>query len=335
MEKIPNFKIIGSGSEEEKAKVEDTLEKRLYDNRGFISERDIDRLKALEYPKGDVEHAAINFSNRYTSALLERAGIPNFDILANNYFIMPNDEYLKVADPDSNATAFTLRKVTALNALKVRSKPLFIAMVILHETTHLKSFLSVELSEGEKAEDKSLFRDGVIVYSSEKKDEEAGFSHSHFKGLQEAIIANLEKRAFSEMSKLPELQDEIARLNTPEILEKRKKISEKKKIPIEDILWVSDTTEDYNWVAYPRTRFVLDYVCDEIQKEFSDEYKSSEEVFQEFSNAQFNGNLMTIARLVDGAFGKGSFRILGNMDTDANSAALCMETLKKLRLQKA
>ena len=60
---------------------------------------------------------------------------------------------------------------------------------------------------------------------------------------------------------------------------------------------------------------------------------NADEVFQEFSNAQFNGRLMTIARLVEGTFGKGSFRILGNMDTDSNSATLCLETLKKLRLQ--
>jgi len=326
------LRIIGDGSEEEKTKVENSIEKRLNDSRSFVPENELDRLHSVEYKKGEVEKSAINFSNKYTANLLKQAGVPNFDIPGNNYYFLPNEEYNRVSDSGGNATANPSKKIIALNSLKVGGKPLFMALVVLHETIHLKSFLSIELNKDEEVKDKSTFREGVVVHSAKTKDEEAGFSHSHFLGLQEAIIANLEKRALSEISKLPELQDEIDRLNKPEVLEKKKKIAEKRKISIEDIVWVSDTTEDYNMISYPRTRAVLDYVCDEIQKKFPEQYKNADKVFQEFSNAQFNGRLLTIARLVEETFGEGSFRILGNMDTDPNSAALCLEKLKKLRL---
>jgi hypothetical protein len=50
-------------------------------------------------------------------------------------------------------------------------------------------------------------------------------------------------------------------------------------------------------------------------------------------NAHFTGRLLEIGRLVEKTFGKESFRILGNMDTDGKSAVLCFETLKKMCLR--
>jgi hypothetical protein len=334
MEKVHNFNIVGSESDSEREKITNELNNRLNNSRSLIPEKELDRLKATEYPKGPLETAAISFANEYSNLLMRQAGVESHNIPTDNYYVLPKGEYSRITDSDdSSGFAFIPKKAILINALECNGKPLKMALVILHETLHCKSFLSMELKSDESDSEHKVHREGVAVKSSIKNDKEKGFKHEHFRGLHEAIIANLEKRALFEMSKLPELQDEIARLNTPEMIEKKKKISERRKISAEDLVWVSDVSEDNNFISYPRSRFVLDYICDEIQKQFYNQYKNPEEVFQEFSNAQFNGELLTIARLVGATFGEDSFRILGNMDTDANSAALCLETLKKLRLK--
>jgi len=45
----------------------------------------------------------------------------------------------------------------------------------------------------------------------------------------------------------------------------------------------------------------------------------------------FTGRLLPVARLVEGTFGEGSFRLLGNMTTEKQSGILHLESFKKLR----
>lgn len=112
----------------------------------------------------------------------------------------------------------------------------------------------------------------------------------------------------------------------------RKNLAEKRKIPEDDFIWVGKRGEnDYETFPYQKPRQVLEYVCAEIQKEFTDLYENADDVFKEFLKANFTGRLLPIARLVDGTFGEGSFRILGNMKHEKESAVLTLETLKKAR----
>ena len=78
---------------------------------------------------------------------------------------------------------------------------------------------------------------------------------------------------------------------------------------------------------------MLEYVCSEIQKQFPDKYQSIEEVFKEFLKANFTGQLLGIARLVEQTFGEGSFRLLGNMTEDKSSAVLYLDSLRKARIK--
>src|SRR3989344_2476044 len=111
-----------------------------------------------------------------------------------------------------------------------------------------------------------------------------------------------------------------------------KEEGEKIESPEDDIIWVDKKNKnDWETVPYLQQRDVLNYVCAEIQKQFPDEYKSADDVYKTFLNAHFTGRLLPLARLVEETFGEGSFRLLGNMDTDRQSGILHLESLKKAR----
>ena len=153
-------------------------------------------------------------------------------------------------------------------------------------------------------------------------------------GLHEAIVSSQEKRLLNKLLELPALAKEKEWLMSDEAKELRKKLAEKKEIPENDIIWVGKKEED-DWesVFYLQHRRVLDYVCDEIQKQFPDQYQNAEDVFKEFLKAHFTGQLLSVARLVEKTFGKGSFRLLGNMGKENESAVLHLESLKKERIR--
>ena len=46
----------------------------------------------------------------------------------------------------------------------------------------------------------------------------------------------------------------------------------------------------------------------------------------------FSGRFLPLARLVEKTFGKGSFRILGDMDDTEESARECLKILQELNL---
>ncbi|MFZ2072547.1 MAG: hypothetical protein WAV10_02630, partial [Minisyncoccia bacterium] len=123
-------------------------------------------------------------------------------------------------------------------------------------------------------------------------------------------------------------------LESDEAKELKKKLSDKKKIPEDDIVWIGNKGEnDWEIITYMRQREVLNFVCAEIQKQFPDQYQSADEVYKVFLNAHFTGKLLELARLVDGTFGEGSFRLLGNMTVDKESGVLTYEALKKARIR--
>lgn len=113
--------------------------------------------------------------------------------------------------------------------------------------------------------------------------------------------------------------------------------AQKEKITEDDIMLIFNKNKKDFIIAeksYREQRQTLDYVCSEIQKEFSDQYKSIDDVFKEFLKANFTGQLLTIGRLVEETFGKGSSRILGDMGMDSKSAILTLEILKIIRAKK-
>ncbi len=333
MEKIPDLRIVGDASEEAKAKERQTIEARLTDHVASLSETEQKALERLEYPKSPEELSLIDFANEESNRLRAEAGVESYDIPYANYHIIPPESYKKI-DPEGNssATSRVTEQGMVFRADYFRGNLVYFGSVAFHETLHLKSHVTFEVSEKDKKIKSTIYRQGVTVRATQKKGLNSEY-HSHFDGLHEAIVSAQEKISLSNMMQLPVLQTERERLSSEEAVKLKKIISEKKDIPLDDIIWVGEKENEYETISYSRQRAVLRYVCEEIQKDFSDQYQTPEDVYKEFLKAQFTGQILPIARLVEGAFGEGSFRLLSNMKTDKESGVLTLEALKKERIR--
>lgn len=330
MEKGPEIRVIGNANAEQKEDAKKKIEQLLFNHFESLDPDARDQLEKFEYPKSATEVAAIDFANKETDELMKEAGIEPYDIPAENYHIVPPELYRKAAG-GGTATAFTTKQGILFDSQDFRGNPVFFGSVVLHETLHLKAHLSIEVGEEEGKVDTTHHRVGVSIKALQKHGY-SGKYHEHFEGLHEAIVSTQQKKSFVKLIELPELSKEKEWLLSDKAKELRKELAEKKGIPEDDIVWIGEKgKDDWERVTYAQQRMVLEYVCSEIQKQFPDQYKNTDEVFKEFLKSHFTGQLLPIARLVEKTFGEGSFRLLGNMGTDGSNGVLCFESLKKAR----
>ena len=331
MEKGPKIRIIGRASAEKKEQTRGKIEQALFSHFESLSPREIEQLKKFEYPKSEKELALINFANEETSRLMQEAGIEPYDIPAENYHIIPPELYKKVAGDDGIAVTFNTRQGMFFNAEHFRDNSINFGIAALHESLHLKAHLSMEIQEESDKVSETLYREGVTIRALQSHFYH-GKDHQHFAGLNEAIVAETEKRLLAKLLDHPELTAEKKWLMSDEAKEMKRKLVEKIEIPEDDIIWIGKKgNDDWEAVSYPRQRDVLSYVCAEIQKQFPNEYQSADDLYKIFLKAHFTGQLLPLGRLVEKTFGEESFRLLGNMDTDSESGVLHLESLKKMR----
>lgn len=333
MENKPEFRIVGNAPEEKKEAVKEELIRRLFDNFNELPQECKEKLRKLECPKSDKELVLIDFADKFTNNLMMKAGVGPYNIPSDNYRIIPPELYEEFAEPTNEnemGSAHYSRQGLLFNAKFCRRNPLDFGALALHETLHLKGGLTQEVGEYNGNEEKTVFTAGISALSSQKTDHDKR-EHRHHKGLDEAIVTRAEKMAYHEILRIPILAEEKKWMESDEAKEKIKKIAITANRPEDDIIFVERDSDQKNLFAYYRQRQVLDLLCGEIQKDNPDKYKSTEDVFGEFLRAHFTGKLIAIVKLVDGSFGEGGFRILGNMDETNQSGVLHFETMKMLR----
>jgi hypothetical protein len=264
---------------------------------------------------------------------MEEAGIEQYNVSEKNLHIIPPELFKKIDDDErTTAITFNAKKAILLNAQYFRNNPVNFGIVALHEMLHLKAHLSLEVEEDGEKWKSTPYREGVTIKALQRYGFHGKY-HEHFSGLHEAIVAETEKRFLSKLLDRPELAKEKKWLMSDEAKEIKKQLAEEKEISEDDIVWVSKDKKDCETISYSEQRNVLNYVCDEVQKQFPDKFKDANKVYKVFLNAHFTGRLLELGRLIEKTFGKGSFRLLGNMDTHRGSAILHLESLKKARIR--
>jgi hypothetical protein len=326
MERGPKIRVVGKGSDEKKEQAKREIIQALFNHFQSLSPGEQKLLRKFEYPKSEIELALINFANKETSILMQEAGLEPYDIPPENYHLIPPDIYERFAgETGSRGLASHTKQGVLLNAKYLRNNPVYFGSTVLHETLHLKSHFSVKLKEKNDVEH---YRVGISSFGYR------GGEHEHFRGLHEAIIAETQKRLLKKMLELPELEKEKNWLESDEAKAAKKKLAEEKQIAEDDIIWIDkNDINDWQAIEYSEQRAVLAYLCSEIQKEFSEQYKNPDDVYKLFLKAHFTGRLLEIAKLVEKTFGKGSFRMLGNMTDDPQSGILHLESLRKARMR--
>jgi hypothetical protein len=332
MEKLPNLDVIGNASEEEKWKF---VKRRTHiftnqlESEGLSPEKKRS-VEEANFPKSPEQISILNFINEETNKLMVELGIEPFDVPPENFYILPDTNLKELTDSKTGAYEDESQAVGLTYHL--RSSLFRFAYVSYHEMLHFKARQVSEVYKNENKVKNQTYRHGVRAYSTSKKDAEGNW-HAHFVGLDEAIVGRQEKLFLSCLLDLPELAEEKVRQNTEEYKLARRKIAEEEKLPEDEINWIDPLdNKKWNGCGYYYLRRVLEYVCEEIAKEFSDMYEDKEAVFREFLKANFNGNLLTIGRLIEKTFGEGSFRDLGDIKTEGGQTAnLILEKLGKMR----
>jgi hypothetical protein len=305
----------------------------------------IEKITALEYQKSPKEIRIINIANQLTSNLMKECGVEPYDIPVENVHILPPELYKDITKLSFIACSELSKGALLFNALEFRNNPLFFCSVLTHELLHLKAYLSIEVNEEVNESDVSdknkvivtPRRQGVSVHSTKKIGPQP-----YFDGLHEAIVAETQKRLLPKILELEDFKEEREWLNSDDAKrikkEDTKKYAKKNNIPEEDIpeleediIWISKLDHKVYRNSYFYQRKVLKYICEEIQKQFPDEFKNPDDVFKLFLKAHFTGNILEIGRRVAKTFGKLSLQALGMMGTDDGSARKCLRYLKTAR----
>lgn len=333
MEHEPDFKTIGKASDETKEEVKKTFKKLLCHHLESLPPELKDLFEKNDLPKTEQEIALIDLANEETYKLMQKVGARRpYKIPRENIHILPNNIYQELTQSEKSAGAtITSWQAIILNEYQVRRNPVYFVHIVAHELLHLKGYFCLEVQEKQNGVHITPYREGLKVISSQRNWFEKGY-HSHFRGLEEALVSETTKKILKKMINHSLLKKEKEWLMSEEAKEKIKQIARKTNTVEDDIFWLNPQQKnEFMAIPFSRQREVLNYVCQEIQQQFSDQYKTLDDVFDLFLKAHFNGNLLDLAKLVEKTFGKGSFRLLGQMDLDEKSAKTCLETLKKRR----
>ena len=195
---------------------------------------------------------------------------------------------------------------------------------IAHEMLHIQGFYSYQ---------KSNAKDSDFTLKNKNSNEElsinvrrSGFSigsvdgkELFFDDLNESIITELEILFEKEfIAKWPELQDEVReRKEHIEYMRENNNNSVDKK-DLEIASFTIDDNSNYTnkTYAYYSERRKLKSLVDGLYKNNSDQFDSRDEVFKLFVEATMSGRIMEVARLIEKTFGKGSFRMIGELTSD-------------------
>lgn len=206
-----------------------------------------------------------------------------------------------------------------------------------HELFHLKSYKSARV--GETLDDVELYRSGLSLIGNKESDK----GKEYFKNLEEAVVAECAKKFYQKAENNILFKDDIEALKkigdlltsfcrdrgvSEEI--KEKLILELKYIPnpqeiVKQVMSSSNDEEKRKayfagmissmWQRnkvelFERSweRKELYKLLDELIEKSNGKYENRDQLFTEFAKANFSGNYLPLARIVEDILGAGSFR---------------------------
>lgn len=335
MEKFSSIKrVVGDVSDAEKENI-------LQEMDGRFSDQELEMFKGRERTKTLEESQIISLANEITNKVRERYGLEDFNIPPDNIHVIKKEEW-----PKKNSSLFDMRG----QYIAVCERPANIVFMktILHEMLHFKSYNARQITQGENTE-LDDYRMGLTVSTRETTEgaRKPG-KNIYFVNLNEAVTEEMTKRLMRDHA----VQNPLFAQEVKRLLEIRKKYS-KRVMDNGELLYDNDTyyldiqdkegSNDMRYshpeeldqtpeivranFGYPRERNILRNLIDKITERNSGEFKDREEVFEVFAKAMMTGNLLPVGRLIDGTFGKGTLRRIGQLDGDIEAQEAFIKSL--------
>ena len=225
---------------------------------------------------------------------------------------------------------------------KGKSKLLF-ASTLAHELFHLKSYKSARV--GNFGKEIHLYRSGLSMIDRKKPNERAGEEKEFFSILEEAIVAECTRQFIQKIGnepsfsneveavkkfrdwvtlsyrshgipeeKIKEIEDELKYINDPQNRVKEvlaySDIETKRQIFAAGMFQSLCEKGDIETFERHSERKKLYDLLDKLVISSKGKFNNREEIFNEFAKANFSGNYLPLARIIEDILGKGSFRKL-------------------------
>jgi len=329
MEKFSSFnQVVGNIPESEKEKI---LQEKgeVFDNQSFES------LKGKERDKTPEEMHIIYLANEATDAIRKKYGLESFDIPQKNIHIIAEKKWPK----DKRSSAVYVPMVQGIAVREQPGKMVFMAKV-LHEMLHFKSFNSLQITSNENSELKE-YRTGLTMITRNGQK-------MYFSNLNEAITEEITKQIVKELSAHPMFSEEIKK--TRDVIMKHPKATDDssgQSLFNEDTFY-AETQNKKSWkeaigrlfgamkdskniiafeFTYKQERKILNTLLEKIFKKNPKKFQNKDTIFETFAKSMMTGNLLPIGRLIDGTFGKGTMRRIGELDGNIEAQEEFVNTL--------
>lgn len=313
------------------ARLSEDARKRILEERMRRSEQQEHfEWKQHEVPKTPEQVELIGVVNSATAELLRQNGREVLDIPPEHYHVIDEKGWKALRLRVESGGAYSMEDQAIL--IRADEDPVVFAMAAYHEALHFKSYQALQ----------RLYPGKEIVPYRRGFEIIARHGHrSHFRLLDEAVVQELSHRFIGEqLAEYPLTRDAVAaserRRNL--ILRHRDKLSKESarlleelvpyvaEVPrgVEEVFSQSDPPAEQLRRAFNdckfRGAFIRSYanevqnlrdLVDQIYENNRDGFKDREEVFNLFVAAILTGNVLSIGRVIEKTFGKGSFRRLG------------------------
>ncbi len=309
MEKISSIdRVVGKMTRAEKNQILIAKEE-IFDDQFF------EKVGEREKEKTEEELKIINLANEATNEMRREYGLEDFDIPPENFHIIFRDVW-----PKKRQVAFYDAMVQAVAAKEEPRKMVFMENT-LHEMMHFKSYNALQLT-AEKEPRIAPYRCGLVVVGRNAKKQ-------YFSSLNEAITAEMTKRALLKLFKNPLFAEE--REQTKKIIEKYPNIRDKSGQMLfdEETYHVEQkgTKVTRNNFSYPEEREILDTLIKKIMEKNPGRFKDKKEIFEIFAKGAITGNILPMGKLIDKTFGVGALRKIGETDKKAKSLKALVASL--------
>lgn len=288
-----------------------------------FEKQDIADIKGIELEKTPEEIQIIDLVNEETNKLLARYDLPKFDIPPKNVHLLDRESYRKIRglrDTRPGSAHFDPKHQTVL--LGKRESRVAFAKEIFHEFIHFKSYQAAQRTlEG----DLDLYRVGLTVYSRDGK-------RRYFSNLNDAVTEELSKRFyFQKIKNDPFFKEEVEEIEKVRKIFLAKAKTDKERKDAMDIARLEPKKEKnikgvFSF-SFQREREVLNNLLDKLYEQNREDFRDREEIFELFTKSMLSGNLLPIGKLIDRAFGKGTFRKIGELDDNIEEQSKFVQNL--------
>lgn len=315
MEKFSSYeRVVGKISEEDKEQV---LKRKAeqFDDQIF------EKLKGREREKTPDELKIIDLANSASDKVRKKYEMDDFRIPPINIHIFKENEWPQ----DRHDDAFY---DSAVQAIAIREQPARIVLMrkIFHEMLHFKSYHALQAIIEENPKIIKEHRMGLTVNSRDG-------GKRYFTNLNEAVTEELTKKFISQASKDSFFSQETAK--TRNIIDKyprAKNDSDGLPFFTKDTYY-AETENKGTWresvgrlfgkqklfserFTYQNEREILNMLIEKIFERSRGKFTNKDDVFDVFAKGMITGNILPVGRIVDGIFGKGTLRNIGELDKD-------------------